>query len=158
MKTAITVRGSRRYGLFLLCLLALSGLSAAQASEPEVSDATSEVAYLDPAIPLPELAHRLIPLTKGELEPVALDWLEIVKTKTEEIAERQVAFLQAPSSATDEARLSLAKMVEERATLLQRFTAVVDALESKVGDEALVGELRAYRVSVLTSETSLARP
>ena len=157
-KTATKVNLSRLCGLFLLCLLVLPGLSAAQAPEPEVSDDTSEVAHLDPAIPLPELAHRLIPLTKGELEPVALAWQDIVRTKTEEIAERQVGFLQDPSSATDEARQRLAKMVEERAALLQRFTAVVNALQSKGGDEALVAELRAYRVSVLASETSLARP
>ena len=157
-KTAINVKVSRRCGLFLLCLLVLPGLSTAQAPDPEVSADTPEVAYLDPAIPLPELAHRLIPLTKGELEPVALAWLEIVKTKTEVIAERQVELLQDPSSATDEARQSLAKMVEERAGLLQRFSDVVDALQSKGGDEALVAELRAYRTSVLTSETALARP
>ncbi|NND71441.1 MAG: hypothetical protein HKN43_07670 [Rhodothermales bacterium] len=31
-------------------------------------------------------------------------------------------------------------MVEERASLFQRFSMVVDALESKAGDEALVAE------------------
>ena len=158
MKTATNVRASRRCDLVLLCLLVLPVLSMAQGPKPEVSNNAAEAAYLDPAIPLPELAHRLIPLTKGELEPVALAWLQIVKTKTEEIAERQVELLQDPSSATEEAYQSLAKMVEERAALLQRFTAVVDALQSKGGDEALVGELRAYRASVLSSETSLARP
>ena len=35
---------------------------------------------------------------------------------------------------------------------------VMDALESKGGDEALVTELRAYRSSVLSSETRLANP
>ena len=157
-KTAINVKAPRSCGLVLLCLLVLPGLSTAQAPEPEPSDDIPKVAHLDPAIPLPELAHRLIPLTKGELEPVALAWLEIVRAKTEEIAERQVDLLQDPASATDEAYQGLAKLVEERAALLQRFTAVVDAFQSKGGDEALVGELRAYRASVLASETLLARP
>ena len=158
-KRVTGVQLSQLYGLVLLCLLVFNGPSSAQDTEiGAAADVTPMAALLEPAIPLPELAHRLIPLTKGELEPVALAWLEIVKTKTQEIAERQVGLLQDPSAATEEAYQSLAKLVEERAALLQRFTAVVDALQSKGGDEGLVGELRAYRASVLSSETSLANP
>jgi small conductance mechanosensitive channel len=107
---------------------------------------------------LDELAHRLVPLTKDELAPLARDWLKIAKIKTEEIAERQVELLHDPSAATDEAYQIIASTVEERASLLERFTMVVDALQSKGGDDALVTELRAYRDSVLFSETKLASP
>jgi small conductance mechanosensitive channel len=49
-------------------------------------------------------------------------------------------------------------MVEERAALFERFSMVVNALESKGGDAALISDLRAYRDSVLFNETILASP
>ena len=49
-------------------------------------------------------------------------------------------------------------MVEERAGLFERFSMVVNALQGKGGNEALVKELRAYREYVLFSETTLANP
>jgi small conductance mechanosensitive channel len=157
-----SVRFFRLCGLVLGCVLALSEPSIAQAAEPEASDVpphpTLGPVNTNPAISLDDLAHRLVPLTKDELAPLARDWLKIVKIKTEEIAERQVELLHDPSAATDEAYQIIVSTVEERASLLERFTMVVDALQSKGGDDALVTELRAYRDSVLFSETKLASP
>jgi small conductance mechanosensitive channel len=145
-------------GLVLAGVLALSGPATAQNTEAETSAAQPAAALIDPAISSKELAYRLVPLTRDELEPLAKDWLAIVRTKTEEIAERQVELLRDPDTATDKAYQTIAKMVEERAGLFERFSMVVDALQKKGGDEALVGELRAYRDSVLLSETVLASP
>ncbi len=145
-------------GLALVCVVPFSGASMAQASEPGTPDVQPAASLVDPAIPSKELAYRLVPLTKDELEPLAEAWLEIVRNKTEEIAERQVQLLQDPSAATDGAYQTIAKMVEERARLFERFSMVVNALQGKGGDEALVTELRAYRESVLSSETVLASP
>ncbi|SLN37925.1 hypothetical protein PEL8287_01839 [Roseovarius litorisediminis] len=63
-----------------------------------------------------------------------------------------------PSAATEAAHQQLARLVKDRAGLFERFSMVVDAFESKAGDEALVTELRAYRDSVLFKETLLASP
>ena len=145
-------------GLVLAGVLALSGPATAQNTEAETSAAQPAAALIDPAISSKELSYRWVPLTRDELEPLAKDWLAIVRTKTEEIAERQVELLRDPDTATDKAYQTIAKMVEERAGLFERFSTVVDALQKKVGDEALVGELRAYRDSVLLSETVLASP
>ena len=145
-------------GLVLVCVLAFSGPSMAQASESETSEVQPAAALIDPTISSKELAYRLVPLTKDELEPLAKAWLKIVRAKTEEIAERQVELLHDPSAATDEAYQTIAKMVEERAGLFERFSMVVNALQGKGGDDALVRELRAYRESVLFSETVLASP
>jgi small conductance mechanosensitive channel len=130
----------------------------AQGIDPEPPDVRLAPVLLDPAISSDELAYRLIPLTRDELEPLARAWLGIVRARTEEIAERQVELLHNPSAATEEAYRAIARMVEERARLLERFSMVVDALQGKGGDEALISELRAYRESVLFSETSLASP
>lgn len=141
-------------GLFLLVfLLALPMAPLARGDDPQHA-----AALVDPGIATDELAHRLVPLTKDELAVLANSWLEIVRAKTEHIAEIQVKRLQDPSTVTEETNLYLARMVEGRAGLFERFTMVVDALQKKGGDEALVTELRAYRDAVLESETSLASP
>lgn len=146
------------YGFVLFCVLAFPGLSMAQSSKPETSYFQPAEALINPTISSKDLAYRLVPLTEDELEPLAKAWLRIVRMKTEEIAERQVELLHDPSAATDDAYQAIAKMVEERASLFERFSMVVNALQGKGGDEALVQELRAYRESVLFSETILASP
>jgi small conductance mechanosensitive channel len=142
----------------LIGVILLSGPAFPQEAEPESADFAPPTELVDPGISTAELAHRLIPLTKDELDPVAQAWLGIVKSKTAGISERQIALLNDPSKATDEAYAALAKLVEDRAALFERFSSVVNALESKGGDEALVAELRAYRDSVLFNETMLASP
>ena len=144
-------------GLVLVCLLASSGPVVAQADEPEAPEATPAADLINPAIPTEELTYLLVPLTKEELDPLARAWLEIVRSKTEEIADRKVELLRDPSAATDTAYQEIARMTEERAGLFERLTMVVDELENKGGDEALVTELRAYRDSVLLSETRLRK-
>jgi len=146
------------FSLILTGLLAFCEPAFAQDTEAAAVAKGPSAELVDPSISTEELAHRLIPLTREELDPLAKAWLEIVKSTTEEISERQVALLNDPSSATEAAYQQLAAMVEERAGLFERFSMVVDALESKAGDEALVTELRAYRDSVLFNETLLASP
>ncbi|MEM6705181.1 MAG: mechanosensitive ion channel family protein [Acidobacteriota bacterium] len=146
-------------GLVLFSALAISirpTLGQPASSAPPSPSVSSDLT--DPEITSRELAYRLVPLTKVELTPLADSWLEIVRAKTEEIAERQVARLEDPSSVSAETNRVLARTVEERAALFERFSRVVDALEAKGGDEAVVRELRAYRDSVLLSETLLANP
>ena len=147
----------------LIVLLLASFLVLAGPALSQENGATSEEVELaprltDPAIPTEELAFRVIPLTKEELDPLARAWLDIVQAKTEEIAERQVAMLNDPSAATDGAYQEIAELVEDRAGLFERFTMVVNALESKGGDPAVVSDFRAYRDSVLFNETILASP
>lgn len=144
--------------LFLTGLFTLSEPAIAQETEAGSEAVAPSDELIDADISTEELAHRLIPLTREELDPLAKAWLEIVKSKTAEIADRQVAFLNDPSAATEAAYQQLARMVEDRAGLFERFSMVVDALEDKAGDEALVTELRAYRDSVLFNETLLASP
>ena len=66
--------------------------------------------------------------------------------------------LGAPQTATDAAYEEIARMIEARARVFERFSMVIDALESKGGDAKLVSTLKHYRDSVLLSETLLASP
>jgi small conductance mechanosensitive channel len=88
-KKVAGLRSIQLHGLVLVCALAFSGLSMAQGLEPETSDVRLAPALIDPAISSQELAFRRVPLTKHELEPLARAWLEIVRTETQEIVERQ---------------------------------------------------------------------
>ncbi|WP_244504682.1 mechanosensitive ion channel family protein [Jannaschia faecimaris] len=142
--------------LFVLC--GFSGPALSQDAGGGDTDAAIPVELVAPGISTDELAYRLIPLTKSELDPLSTAWLGIVRDKTAEISESQVALLNDPSQATDASYQALARMVEERAALFERFSMVVDAFESKGGDEALVADLRAYRDSVIFNETILASP
>lgn len=157
-KRMARTRFSQLCGFVVVCILTFSGPSMAQPAEAKASDVQPTEALTTPEVSLNELAHRLVPLTKDELDPLAKAWLEIVKVKTAEIAELQVDLLNDPSTATDDTYQALASMVEVRAGLFERFSMVVNALQNKGGDEALVAELWAYRDSVLFSETRLASP
>lgn len=146
------------FSLILIDLLAFTGPGIAQDAGPELPAELASSALADPGVSTEELAYRLIPLTKDELEPLAIAWLGIVQAKTREIAEKQVALLNDPSAATDAAYQEIARMVENRASLFERFSMVVTAFERKAGDETVVAELRAYRDAVFFSETILASP
>ena len=145
-------------GLALIALCLIAGPALSQNEAPASAEVKLAPELINPGIPMEELAHRVIPLTKEELNPLARAWLGIVRSKTEEIAQRQVDLLNDPSAATDAAFQQLAGLVEERAGLFERFSAIVDAFESKHGDPAVISELRAYRDSVLFNETMLASP
>jgi small conductance mechanosensitive channel len=144
--------------LVLIGLLSLSGPAVSQQAEPNATDIIPASELLNPAIPTGEFAYRLVPLTKEELDPLAHAWLEIVRSKTEDISKRQIELLNGPSGATDETYQALARTVAERAALFERLSMVVNALESKRGDAEQVADLRAYRDSVLFNETVLANP
>lgn len=139
-------------------LFFLPGPALAQDETPDLSVTESAPELVNPAISTDELAYRLIPLTKDELDPLSGAWLGIVQSKTAEIAARQVELLNNPALATDATFHEIALMVEERAGLFERFSMVVAAFESKGGDPDIVAELRAYRDSVLFNETILANP
>lgn len=145
-------------GLLLVSLILLSGPVLSQESDASGEEIALAQELIDPSISSEALAYRVIPLTTSELDPLAQEWLGIVQSKTAEIAERQVALLNDPSAATDAAYQEIVRLVEDRAGLFERFTTVVNALESKGGDPAVVSELRAYRDSVLFNETILASP
>jgi small conductance mechanosensitive channel len=139
----------------LICGLALVAMATAQ--EADTSD-TAPAITIDPQVPERELAFELIPLTREELEPLARAWQGIVQNETRAISDKQIALLRTPDAATDAAYQDIARMVEARAALFERYSMVVDAFESKGGDPALVSDLRTYRDSVFFNETLLASP
>ena len=120
----------------------------------------------NPKIPVAELELLLKPLTKTELDVETKDWLGLLKEKVNEVSLAEIQVLQKTSkikrvkkdieetmtqvsknqielkTKTKELILSnITKLQEERTTLINRFTAAVDALEAKGGD---VEEYRKY--------------
>ncbi len=130
----------------------------------EVVYATSTTANSE--VPVEELKLLLKPLTKSELEVEASAWLELLKTKVYKVSLAEIKARQKSTeikkvkkdnggsiteiskdqieqkTKTKELILSnITKLQEERAALINRFSAAIDALEAKGGD---VEEYRKY--------------
>ncbi|MBT8360844.1 MAG: mechanosensitive ion channel [Desulfobacterales bacterium] len=146
--------------LFFLLIWGLSLAVPVTAEEPRSEEAPPEISQdlIDPQIPTEELAHLLIPLKKEELEQLARLWQNVVQSETQKIADKQINLLRNPEKATDAANQEIARMVEMRASVFERYTMMVDALESKGGDPVLISDFRTYRDSVFFNETILASP
>ena len=127
--------------------------AATSTADDEVDDETSVTSILaDSAIDLRELEHRLVPLTRAELNQLAGQWLEIVRAKTEEVMAAQIAIDRTEDEVEDEVTQRVADLMFERNALFQKFTAVTDAWEKKGGDPDLIAEYRAYRDTVTFDE------
>lgn len=129
-------------------------LAASAWAQDEVASVPTDLA--NPDIPREELAYELIPLTKEQLEPLARAWQRIVQGETKTLSDKKIALLRNPDAATDAAFQEIAEMTEARAETFERYSMVVDALESKGGDPTLVSDLRTYRDAIFFSETILA--
>ena len=133
-----------------------ASVETAEEVTPDSSAADFGDRLTDRDISLPELSHLLVPLTKGELEDLSGAWLEILKGKTSEIAELQADRVREPVAEDDPRIPQIVALVEERARVLERYSLVLESLERKGGDEALVKELTAYRSGILYEETAMA--
>lgn len=141
--------------------------ATAQTDEPAAEAAPAEAAaeeegpelpevLLDPAVDPQVLEYRLVPLTKDELAALAGEWLQIVKAKTEEVAEAQVEISQSDGDVAEAKRDELTELVAERKNLFNNYDKVVAAWEKKGGDEAAVADYRAYKSSIIIEETRTA--
>jgi small conductance mechanosensitive channel len=166
--SAVSVVAKSLRGFSAAIVLLVMAMTAHQAgpANAQTEDAAVEESaappispiLLQPDIPIEELAFRLVPLTRDELGTLSQEWLQIVRETTLSIANRQAVMAADPALRTDEASAEIARLVEVRASLFERYTMVVDAFERKGGDPAMVDELRAYRNAVLFDETALASP
>ncbi len=148
----------RAWTLAFMCLLGSSGWLHAQAGDAETSAPPPAPALIDTQVSIEEFSHRLVPLTRDELDPLARAWLEIVRSATEEIAERQIALIRDPSRANEASFAAISGLIDARTELFVRYGMVIDALQSKGGEEAFISELRAYRNAVVFEEAILASP
>ncbi len=143
---------------------------AEEAAEPPVAAPPEEAAaeggaeggvalppeVLDPQIDTQELDYRLVPLTKEELAALAAEWLSVVKAKTEEVMQAQIAISRTEGDVEDAARERLTELVAERKSLFDKYGNIISAWEKKGGDEAEVAAYRAYQNAVIVEETRTA--
>jgi small conductance mechanosensitive channel len=113
-------------------------------------------AVTNPAISLEELEIRLVPLTRDELAALAEVWRDILKTKTIEAMEDQLAVKAAEGAAADAARERLIERGKERKDIFDRYSAVIDAWDLKGGDEAAIEDFRTYRVAIRADQVKSA--
>lgn len=125
--------------------------AAAEKSAPALDPALS-----DPAIDRDDLELRLIPLTRDDLASLAATWLDIARSKTQEVVEAQLALRRAEGAAADEERTRLDALSRERRDLFDKYATVVTAWERKGGDAAEIATYRAYQSAVIIEETRTA--
>ena len=82
---------------------------------------------------------------------------QVVKAKTELVAEAKVAISRADGTVEDSVRERLIAIQDERNELFDKYSAVLDAWEEKGGDAAAIAEYRAYRSAISLEETRKGR-
>ncbi len=144
--------------LATLLVAFMLALGPASAQDAEAADAPPPLPaeVISPDTSVEELTLRLNPLTAEELQRAAEDWLAIVKSKTQELVEAQVQALSDDAATAEAARKRIVELGEQRDTLFKKFSTVVDALEKKGGDEAVIASYRKYRSAILVEEVRTA--
>ncbi|MGI9522711.1 MAG: mechanosensitive ion channel family protein [Hyphomicrobiaceae bacterium] len=107
---------------------------------------------LQPQIGVEELEIRLVPLTGDDLKKLAKEWLKIVKSKTEEVVQAQVAITKTDGAVEDAAREKLTQIDLERRDLFDKYSSVLNAWEKKGGDAKDIASYRAYRNAIIVEE------
>ncbi len=139
----------------IFALVALTALAQDVAPEAEAGPSVP-AEILDPAIEIPELTLRLVPLTRDELGEAAAAWRDLVKDATQNVVDAQIAVNTTEGAANEAALDRLVEATELRDRLFRAFVTVVDSWQKKGGDEATIAEYRAYRSSIIVEETRSA--
>ncbi|MFD0980489.1 mechanosensitive ion channel family protein [Tropicimonas aquimaris] len=105
---------------------------------------------------LEEFELRLLPLTADQLTALAETWQGIVQEQTSAVVEATIASRTGGKEATEADINSIVELNDVRGNGFDRYSAVIDALEKKGGDEATVASLRNYRSAILVEETQRA--
>lgn len=128
----------------------------ANSTVADKADAELPAHVTKPEIDIEELEFRLVPMTKGELKLLAEKWLQIVKSKTEEVMEAQVTVANTKGVVEDAVREKLTQIDSERNQLFDKYSSVLNAWEKKGGDAKAIADYRAYRNSIIVEETRTA--
>lgn len=146
-----------RIGQALIALVIAWTLAAAPAVAQDAAPAPEvPAAVLVPDIEIETLVLRLLPLTEPELAAAADAWQALVKAKTEQVSEAQIA--ASAETATEATHRRMTDLLGERKALFDRYAAVIDAWEKKGADPAAVEKYRAYRSAIIVDETRTASP
>lgn len=144
--------------LLLLCsltILALPQTSYAQDAATK-TDVPFSSALTDPQVKLEDIELRMVPLTMDQLKALAAKWLEIVKSKTEQVVDTQIAVSKSNGTVEDAQREKLTKLYSERKQLFDRYGAVLNSWEKKGGDAAEIKIYRDYQNAIFREETRKA--
>ncbi|MBN2588751.1 MAG: mechanosensitive ion channel [Sedimentisphaerales bacterium] len=121
----------------LTIVLFFSSFSLAQEADSDYTAVTAN----EPNVHIEELKLLLKPLTKDELIVEADAWLNLVKSKIQEIGNIEIQILNHPKDTEDQESTELKKQMvvtstklqEEKTGLIDRFNVVLDALKLKGG-------------------------
>ncbi|PRY21777.1 small conductance mechanosensitive channel [Aliiruegeria haliotis] len=105
---------------------------------------------------LDEFTLRLVPLTVDQLSELAKTWQGIVQEQTQDVVEATVSSRTGGQTPAQDVVDSIVDLTRVRDDGFSRFDAVVDNLEKKGGDEAVVTGYRSYQTAILLEEKQQA--
>lgn len=143
-------------GSITIFAAAQPSLAQDAASAPAQSAPIFSSKVTDPQVKLDDLELLMVPMTVDELKALAGKWLDIVKSKTEQVVDAQIAVSKANGGAKSSQRETLTKLYAERNYLFDRYTAVVNAWERKGGDAKEIAVYRDYQNAIFLEETRKA--
>ncbi|MEM1360836.1 MAG: mechanosensitive ion channel family protein [Pseudomonadota bacterium] len=132
----------------------------ASANDAEAAPAEEEAPEIDPnltdqAVDSDTLELLILPLTVDELTALADEWVGISKGLTKEVVDLRVELLQLEPDdpAGEPLREELSEVLERRNAAFGNLGVVTEHLFTKGGDEAAINTYRAYRASIVATET-----
>ena len=168
----LSLLGTLLLGIFVATALTQSShaqVAVAQAPAPVVTSpgpaAQTEaskpgdnlpVQVTDPQVKLEDLELLTVPLTVDQLKALAAKWLEIVKSKTEQVVNAQIAVSKTNGATQTAEREKLTTLYAERNRLFDRYNTVLNAWQKKGGDAAEIAVYRNYQNAIFLEETRKA--
>jgi small conductance mechanosensitive channel len=138
----------------LLSLGVLAGASGPvmaqdqQAEEPPPEPATTA----DPLVETDVLSLLQLPLTADELAIEAQGWQDLLKAKSEEIAQAQIELRSLEGDAAEPTRERIAAMTAERDQIARNYLQTLAAWENKGGPPEEIATHRQYHTAIVVEE------
>jgi small conductance mechanosensitive channel len=140
-------------GSFLTLVPPQTSFAQEASTAPAESGPVFSSQFTDPKVKLEDLELLTVPLTVDELKALAGKWLEIVKAKTEQAVDAQIAVSKANGTAQNAQRDKLTKLYAQRKFLFDRYNVVLNAWEKKGGDAKEIAVYRDYQDAIFLEET-----
>jgi small conductance mechanosensitive channel len=141
--------------ILVLALTVSAGLSAQE--NPESDEAAKEIDYtmmreLTADHSVEELQLLVTPLTVEQLDSEAERWQEMIQQEMFRIANLKVAAMSAEDADADRLHEAINEATSKRAELIKKAEMIVDSMEIKGADPAVIDKYRGFITGALASE------
>jgi small conductance mechanosensitive channel len=142
----------------LLAVLSIASALAQPAAETATAPQISVISELTTDLTQEQIKLLAAPLTMEQLAEQAAAWQTGLQEQMSQIASLKIAALEAVGAAADALTDRIIPLSDERNEAVEKFLVLVDALERKGGDPAVVQGYRDYVKAALAAEWAATDP